>query len=54
MRHADSEKLLGYEIRRNGKAIGFTTSDTYTDDLGAANNLTYRSVSYTHLTLPTT
>ena len=33
MRHADSEKLLGYEIRRNGKAIGFTTSDTYTDDL---------------------
>ena len=26
----------------NGKAIGFTTSDTYTDDLGAANNLTYR------------
>lgn len=42
MRHADSEKLLGYEIRRNGKAIGFTTSDTYTDDLGAANNLTYR------------
>ena len=39
MRHADSEKLLGYEIRRNGKAIGFTTSDTYTDDLGAANNL---------------
>ena len=42
MRHADSEKLLGYEIRRNGKAIGFTISDTYTDDLGAANNLTYR------------
>ena len=42
MRHADSEKLLGYELRRNGKAIGFTTSDTYTDDLGAANNLTYR------------
>ncbi len=33
--------LLGYEIRRNDTPIAFTTKDTYTDDLGAANNLTY-------------
>ena len=37
----DSESLQGYEIRRNGKSIGFTTEETYTDDLGAANNLSY-------------
>ena len=36
--------ILGYEVRRNGKPVGFTTGSTYTDDLGAANNLTY---SYT-------
>ena len=35
------EDLLGYEIRRNGKPIAFTTEQTYTDDLGPANNLTY-------------
>ena len=39
--HTDRENILGYEIRRNGKAIAFTTQDTYVDDLGAANNLTY-------------
>ncbi len=39
--HTDGDKILGYEIRRNGKAIGFTTGSTYVDDLGAANNLTY-------------
>ena len=33
--------VLGYEVRRNGKPIGFTTGNTYTDNLGAANNLTY-------------
>ncbi len=37
----DSETLQGYEIRRNGRPIGFTTQETYTDDLGAANNLSY-------------
>ena len=39
--HTDSANVLGYEIRRNGKAIAFTTKTTYVDDLGAANNLTY-------------
>ena len=39
--HTDSAHILGYEIRRNGKAIAFTTETTYVDDLGAANNLTY-------------
>ena len=39
--HSDSAHILGYEIRRNGVAIGFTTETTYVDDLGAANNLTY-------------
>ncbi len=33
--------ILGYEVRRNNTPIGFTTGSTYTDDLGAANNLTY-------------
>ena len=33
--------VLGYEIRRNGKSVAFTTENTYTDNLGAANNLTY-------------
>lgn len=36
-----NESILGYEIRRNGKAIAFTCETTYTDDLGPANNLTY-------------
>lgn len=39
--HTDSDKILGYEIRRNDVVIGFTTESTYVDDLGAANNLTY-------------
>lgn len=39
--HTDSDKILGYEIRRNNVVIGFTTESTYADDLGAANNLTY-------------
>ncbi len=37
----ESDRILGYEIRRNGAAIAFTTGGTYTDSLGAANNLTY-------------
>ena len=41
MSHTDSDKILGYEIRRNDVVIGFTTESTYVDDLGAANNLTY-------------
>lgn len=39
--HTDSDKVLGYEIRRNGTPIAFTTETTFVDDLGAANNLTY-------------
>ena len=41
IQHTDSSKILGYEIRRNGVAIAFTTDSTYTDNLGAANNLAY-------------
>ncbi len=41
MSHTDEENILGYEIRRNGTVIAFTTEDAYVDDLGAANNLTY-------------
>jgi len=39
--NTDNASLLGYEIIRNGIPIGFTTKDTYKDDLGAANNLAY-------------
>lgn len=41
IQHTDASKILGYEIRRNGVAIAFTTGSTYTDNLGAANNRTY-------------
>ncbi|MFJ7736440.1 M60 family metallopeptidase [Lysinibacillus sp. NPDC097287] len=34
----ESDKILGYEIYRNGKVIGFTTEDTFKDSLGALNN----------------
>lgn len=33
--------VLGYEVLRNGTPIAFTTGNTYTDNLGPANNLTY-------------
>ena len=33
--------VQGYEIRRNGKSIAFTTGTTYTDVIGTANNRTY-------------
>lgn len=39
--NTDSTTILGYEIKRNGVTIGFTTENTYTDNVGAANNLTY-------------
>ena len=35
------DSILGYEIRRGGQPIAFTTQSSYTDDLGCANNLTY-------------
>lgn len=33
-----AENIQGYEILKNGKSIGFTTTGTYTDITGAANN----------------
>ncbi|MCI8807133.1 MAG: hypothetical protein HFF21_03290 [Oscillospiraceae bacterium] len=36
-----TQDVLGYEIRRSGAPIVFTTESTYTDDLGPANNRTY-------------
>ena len=34
----ESDKILGYEITRNGKVVGFTTDTTFTDSLGSVNN----------------
>lgn len=44
----DSDKVLGYEIYRNGKVIGFTPDNTFTDSLGATNNrvVKYEVVAY--------
>ena len=41
--HTDGENILGYEILKNGKSIAFTTSSTFTEYIGTANNtvLTY-------------
>ena len=41
--HTDltSGKVQGYEIRRSGTPIAFTTGNTYTDTIGASNNRTY-------------
>lgn len=41
-----NESVLGYEVLRGGSPVGFITRNdagetVYTDDLGAANNLTY-------------
>lgn len=45
------EKLLGYEIRRNGQSVGFTTDTEYIDELNALNNrvLNYEVVAYDKL-----
>ncbi len=47
----DSDKILGYEIRRNGESIMFTTSTSFTDQIGALNNraLTYEVIAYDYL-----
>ena len=34
----DEDSILGYEIIRNGEVIGFTTENTFTDNLGSINN----------------
>jgi hypothetical protein len=39
--NADPASILGYEISRNGKGIGFTTETTYTDNIGSANNMAF-------------
>lgn len=41
-------KLQGYEIRRNGKPVGFTSENTFTDHIGSANhmNFTYTVQAY--------
>ncbi len=51
--NAESEKILGYEIIRNGKSIGFVegSNNTFTDIIGAENNraYTYQVVAYDYL-----
>ena len=43
----DSDKILGYEIYRNGKVIGFTTDSNFTDYVSANNRVfTYEVVAY--------
>ncbi|WP_066676279.1 M60 family metallopeptidase [Clostridium septicum] len=43
----DSDKILGYEIYRNGKVIGFTTEASYNDYVSVNNRvLTYEVVAY--------
>ncbi len=39
--NTDSENILGYEVIRNGVSLGFTRENVYTDNVGAANNMTY-------------
>lgn len=47
----DQTEILGYEIRRNGESIGFTTTNEFTDQIGALNNraLTYEVIAYDYL-----
>ncbi len=40
-KNTDTDKVQGYEIIRNGKSIGFTTTGTYTDFIGSANNMAF-------------
>lgn len=47
----DDDKILGYEIKRNGKVVGFTTDKTFKDSLGSMNNrvFTYEVTAYDYL-----
>ena len=49
----ESDKILGYEILRNGKSIGFVEGDVheFTDRIGSENNraYTYQVVAYDYL-----
>lgn len=43
----DSEKIFGYEIFRNGEAVGFTTNSTYVDEISMNNRVyNYEVVAY--------
>ncbi|MBN1057570.1 M60 family metallopeptidase [Clostridium botulinum] len=43
----DNEKILGYEIYRNGKAVGFTTDNNFTDVISANNRVfNYEVIAY--------
>ncbi|WP_250278250.1 M60 family metallopeptidase [[Clostridium] colinum] len=37
----NNQNVQGYEIIRNGKGIGFTTTNTYKDFIGSANNMAF-------------
>lgn len=47
----DADKILGYEIKRNGQVAGFTTDRTFVDNLGSMNNrvFTYEVTAYDYL-----
>ncbi len=47
----NQSEILGYEIIRNGESIGFTTTNSFTDQVGAMNNraLTYSVIAYDYL-----
>lgn len=51
----DQDKILGYEIIRNGKVIAFTNDDTYTDTITTTNNrvFTYEVIAYDYNLNPT-
>ncbi len=44
----DEDTILGYEIKRNNVVIGFTTENTFTDNIGSLNNraLVYEVTAY--------
>ncbi len=52
---SDSRYILGYEIKRNGVPIMFTTETSFTDVIGALNNqaLTYEVTAYDMYLKPT-
>ncbi len=48
---SEKDKILGYEIIRNGESIAFATNNEYTDVVGAVNNqaFAYEVVAYDYL-----
>lgn len=49
--NSESEKILGYEIKRNGLVIAFVQGNTYIDTIGALNNtaIHYDVTAYDYL-----